>query len=679
MTTPGTMSNHENFPFWLKQPYDLCRRSVPGAMQSETIPVEDALTRVTAADVFALENVPPVALAAVEGYALRAFDTVHAAHDAPVELEFQFSRRALASPAGSPAARAIGAQCAVDVPPYFPLPEHADTVVPKSDLEVSYRGARSFLLLHAPRSAGQHVIAPGSECRQGSLLLPKGSRITAERQIALTAAGIRDIEVTKRPRIGVVIVGYEPCAPRTAREGWRRPDTSGPYLRAVLRRWGYEVATVEYIEPPDMARPPLEVQQNEYAFKKKLAELAQRYDLIVGAGLPAVRPFLDLGLNTQQVYAYDETTVDIKQTPANRFNFGRSDNRSPPKKTMLPFTRPDGTQSGMTVLTSYDQATLINLSGHTGAVAMLMHAIMPRVLDLLEHAATPGPHWESGIVDHGVERDGQLNAMRWGNLHRGVDGNPVVRLLPSEGDGLIGGVVRADVLVAIPAAECPMAAGSSVLFLRLDRDLASEPPRPVAETSAEAASPSPVVDARATTREIDDARSIDLRETWQRLEAAFAADASRLPGGLNGPASDDEIAALQTALGTRLPDAFVDSLRIHDGQADSGDEFSGSDALLSSHEILAQWRIWKGLVDGGDFDGMESEPDPGIGDDWYNLKWIPFTHDGSGNHLCLDLEPAEDGCSGQVIRVWHDDARRERIAGGFSEWLARIADEGRSG
>lgn len=672
------MNDHENFPFWLDQPYKLCRRVVPGAMQSEAIPVEDALTRVTAADVFAPENVPPVPLAAVEGYAMRASDTAHATRGAPAELDFQFSRRALASSAGSPAARAIGAQCAVDVPPYFPLPENADAVVPKSDLEVSYRGARSFLLLHAPLSAGQHVIAPGSEFRQGSLLLPRGSRITAERQIALTAAGVRDIEVTKRPRIGVVIVGYEQCAPRTVRERWQRPDTSGPYIRAVLQRWGYEVCSVEYIEPPDMARPPLEVQQNEYAFKKKLAELAQRYDLIVGAGLPAVPPFRNLGLNLPLVYAYDETTVDIKQTPADRFNFGRSDNRSPPKKTMLTLTRPDGTQGGMTVLTSYDQATLINLPGHTSAVAMLMHAIMPRVLDSLEHASTPGPHWESGIVDHGVERDARLNAMRWGNLHRGVDGNLVVRLLPSEADGLIGGVVRADVLVAIPAGEFPLAAGSSVLFLRLDRDLASEPPRPVAEAAVEAATPSPVVDARVTSRDIDDARSIDLRETWQQLEAAFAADASRLPGGLNGPASDDEIAALQAALGTQLPDAFVDSLRIHDGQADSGDEFSGSEALLSAHEILAQWRIWKGLVDGGDFDGMESEPDPGIRDDWYNLKWIPFTHDGSGNHLCIDLDPAEDGFPGQVIRVWHDDARRERIAGSFSVWLARVADEGQS-
>ncbi|WP_369123625.1 SMI1/KNR4 family protein [Clostridioides difficile] len=46
--------------------------------------------------------------------------------------------------------------------------------------------------------------------------------------------------------------------------------------------------------------------------------------------------------------------------------------------------------------------------------------------------------------------------------------------------------------------------------------------------------------------------------------------------------------------------------------------------------------------------------------------------------MCIDLDPAEDGSSGQVIRVWHDDARRERIAGSFSEWLARVADAGQS-
>ncbi|MCA8020951.1 SMI1/KNR4 family protein [Burkholderia metallica] len=674
MQLHSTMSDHENFPFWLTQAYEYCRRAVPGAMQCETVPIEDAIMRVTATDVFAPENVPPVPLAAVEGYALRASDAAHATRRAPVELDFAFSRRALASPTSSPEARAIGPQCAVDVPPYFPLPGNADAVVAECDLEITHRGARSFLRLHAPVPPGQHVIAPGSEYRKGCLLLSKGSRITAERQVALIAAGVRDIEVTKRPRIGVVIVGYEQRPPGAARALWQRPDTSGPYIRAILRRWGYEVPAVEYIEPPNMTLPLLEVHQDEYAFKKKLVDLAQRHDLIVGAGLPAVPPFQRLGLNAQPMYSNDETIVDIKQTPAGRFNFGRSADRSPPTKTTLPYTRPDGAQSGTRVLTHYDQATLINLPGHTSAAAMLMHAIVPRVLDLLEHVATLGPVWEIAVTGHLIERDVQLNAMQWGNLYRDADGNALVRLLPSGADGSISGVVRADVLVAIPAADHPLPAGSSVLFLRLDR-VRPDMPAPDDDTTitGTATSPPSTVGGNQDLADDADVAPTDLRETWQRLETDFADDSARLPGGLNGPASDDEIATLEAALETTLPDAFVSSLRIHNGQADPRDEFSGNDALLSSREIVAQWRIWKGLVDGGDFDCVTSEPDPGIRDNWYNLKWIPFTHDGSGNHLCLDLDPAEGGVVGQVIRVWHDDARRERIADGFAEWLARVA------
>lgn len=148
-----------------------------------------------------------------------------------------------------------------------------------------------------------------------------------------------------------------------------------------------------------------------------------------------------------------------------------------------------------------------------------------------------------------------------------------------------------------------------------------------------------------------------------------------MPGGLNGPADDHVLAELPAALGATLPDDVIDSLRLHDGQADPDAVFTESDALLGAQEIVAQWTIWRTLVSGGDFAGMTSEPDAGVRDDWYNLKWIPFTHDGSGNHLCIDLDPAQGGVSGQVIRVWHDDELRERVASSYAEWLARVAAE----
>jgi molybdopterin molybdotransferase len=57
--------------------------------------------------------------------------------------------------------------------------------------------------------------------------------------------------------------------------------------------------------------------------------------------------------------------------------------------------------------------------------------------------------------------------------------------------------------------------------------------------------------------------------------------------------------------------------------------------------------------------------------DWWNPCWIPFTHDGGGNHLCLDLDPAAGGAGGQVITLWHDGGARALAGSSFGEWFTR--------
>lgn len=176
------MNEHANFPAWLEQPYEQCQRAVPGAMQIESVPIEDALSRVAAPDLTAPDDVPSVALAAIEGYALRSADTAGVSRRDPAEVEVTISRRTLAS-------RAIGAQQAADLPAWFRLPENADAVAPKSDHQVANWNGKTCLRLTVPLPTGHHVIMPGSEYRKGERLLSKGQRIRAERQAALIAAG----------------------------------------------------------------------------------------------------------------------------------------------------------------------------------------------------------------------------------------------------------------------------------------------------------------------------------------------------------------------------------------------------------------------------------------------------------------------------------------------------------
>lgn len=156
---------------------------------------------------------------------------------------------------------------------------------------------------------------------------------------------------------------------------------------------------------------------------------------------------------------------------------------------------------------------------------------------------------------------------------------------------------------------------------------------------------------------------------WTRFEAWLSEHWPEGLESLHPPATDEQIASLQEALGRALPDDFVACLKIHNGQdASVGGMFDGCE-FLSTDEILAQWAVWKDLLDGGDFAGITSDPASGIQDDWWNAGWIPFTHDGGGNHLCLDLAPDASGTPGQVITMWHDSAERERLAPGFASWF----------
>ncbi|WP_156441034.1 SMI1/KNR4 family protein [Burkholderia sp. ABCPW 14] len=55
-----------------------------------------------------------------------------------------------------------------------------------------------------------------------------------------------------------------------------------------------------------------------------------------------------------------------------------------------------------------------------------------------------------------------------------------------------------------------------------------------------------------------------------------------MPGGFNGPVTDDDLATPHAALGATLPGEFVDSLRMHNGLAEPDAAFADGEALLSA-------------------------------------------------------------------------------------------------
>lgn len=154
------------------------------------------------------------------------------------------------------------------------------------------------------------------------------------------------------------------------------------------------------------------------------------------------------------------------------------------------------------------------------------------------------------------------------------------------------------------------------------------------------------------------------------LERFLAADHLELLADLNPPASESEIHAFESRLKLRFPADFIACYRIHNGQRGRSKRLFQGKEWLSLQNIDLDWSTWEDLQKGGDFKDSPSRPDAQIREGWWRSGWVPFTSDGGGTHICLDLDPAATGTYGQVIKIFHDMPHRQYLAADFGSWLS---------
>jgi cell wall assembly regulator SMI1 len=171
----------------------------------------------------------------------------------------------------------------------------------------------------------------------------------------------------------------------------------------------------------------------------------------------------------------------------------------------------------------------------------------------------------------------------------------------------------------------------------------------------------------------------DVTRTWTRLENWLQENAPELRATMQKGANEQEIQELEQHLGEVLPEDYKAFLKCCNGQSDMAEAGFYNGELLSIANVKFQWGIWHKLLNEGSFENSNSKPDKGIRNNWWNPHWIPFTHNGGGDHLCLDLEPAEGGTVGQVITMWHDSQERELIFPNFTAWLEHVLEGLESG
>lgn len=171
---------------WLAALGDPAPDGTPGLLTApETVPTPAALGRVLARPALARFSSPAYHASAMDGYAVRARDTIGAGESAPLALR-------------------TGEQ-AWYVDTGDPLPAPADAVIMIEDVEVAEGGIE----IRAAAAPWQHVRPVGEDLAAGELLYPTGWRLRAPDLAVLVSAGVAAVEVRARPRIAVIPTGDE--------------------------------------------------------------------------------------------------------------------------------------------------------------------------------------------------------------------------------------------------------------------------------------------------------------------------------------------------------------------------------------------------------------------------------------------------------------------------------------
>jgi molybdopterin molybdotransferase len=182
--------------------------SIARPTEPETVPLGQALGRVSAREVTAPFDVPPVDNSAVDGYAVRSAD---------LDPRGSVALRIVGDvAAGATFEGQVGAGDAVRIMTGAPMPTGADTVVPQELAEVEAAGRVVRVAAVAPTS---NVRARGEDVRIGTLVVGAGVVLRAQELGLLASLGLGQASVHTRPRVAVLSTGdevVEPGSPRRA-------------------------------------------------------------------------------------------------------------------------------------------------------------------------------------------------------------------------------------------------------------------------------------------------------------------------------------------------------------------------------------------------------------------------------------------------------------------------------
>jgi putative molybdopterin biosynthesis protein len=199
---------------------------------SERVPLAAALGRVLATPVRARVDVPSFDRSNMDGFAVIARDTFGATEEEPVRLRLNDE----SLPTGVEPRVEVRPGSATTIATGAVMPRGADAVVPVELTDVDGRE----ILVRGARVPGAALSYAGSDIARGETVLFAGTKLTSRETAVLAAVGEHEVNVVRRPRVGVLSTGDEIVAPHEEAHPGQVFDSNARAIADAVRELGAE-------------------------------------------------------------------------------------------------------------------------------------------------------------------------------------------------------------------------------------------------------------------------------------------------------------------------------------------------------------------------------------------------------------------------------------------------------
>ncbi|MDX1813944.1 MAG: molybdopterin molybdotransferase MoeA [Candidatus Bathyarchaeia archaeon] len=188
-----------------------------------SVPLNKALTRVLATDVTAEKDLPRYDKSAVDGYALRAGDTIGATQFNPVTFHLT-------------EAEEVGVKQARQIWTGNPIPKGADAVIMMENTKKRDGELDAWVQL----ARGGNVSKKGEDVKKGETILKAGTRLKPYHIALLAAMGNTEAQVADKPQIAILATGNELAEVGSQPSENQIFDSNRIMLSAMCRELGAE-------------------------------------------------------------------------------------------------------------------------------------------------------------------------------------------------------------------------------------------------------------------------------------------------------------------------------------------------------------------------------------------------------------------------------------------------------